>query len=131
MRLAERAGVFEDAHGGTLFLDEVGELSPRAQAKLLRVIQEGEIRRLGENIARRVDVRIVAATNRDLSQEASAGRFRHDLLYRLDVVHIAVPPLRERRDDIALLAERSGATPRLVWAAGLARVDDAGRAGAL
>jgi DNA-binding NtrC family response regulator len=103
---AERAGVFEDAHGGTLFLDEVGELSPRAQAKLLRVIQEGEIRRVGENISRRVDVRIVAATNRNLSNEASAGRFRLDLLYRLDVVHIALPPLRDRRDDIAPLADR-------------------------
>ena len=104
--VTERAGVFEEAHGGTLFLDEVGELSPRAQAKLLRTIQEGEVRRLGENAARRVDVRIVAATNRDLRQEAAAGRFRYDLLYRLDVIRIAVPPLRERPDDIALLAER-------------------------
>lgn len=103
--VTERAGVFEEAHGGTLFLDEVGELSPRAQAKLLRTIQEGEVRRLGENGARRVDVRIVAATNRDLREEAGAGRFRFDLLYRLDVIRIAVPPLRERPDDIVLLAE--------------------------
>jgi transcriptional regulator with GAF, ATPase, and Fis domain len=102
----ERPGVFEEAHTGTLFLDEIGELSPRAQAKVLRAIQDGELRRVGENISRRVDVRIVAATNRDLRKESAAGRFRLDLLYRLDVVRIAVPPLRERREDIALLAER-------------------------
>ena len=104
--VAERAGVFEEAHTGSLFLDEVGELSPRAQAKVLRAIQEGEIRRVGENIPRRIDVRIVSATNRDLPREVAAGRFRLDLLYRLDVIHIALPPLRERRDDIAVLAER-------------------------
>jgi transcriptional regulator with GAF, ATPase, and Fis domain len=103
--VTERSGVFEEAHGGTLFLDEVGELSLRAQAKLLRVVQEGEIRRLGENVARRVDVRLVTATNRDLRDEAAAGRYRRDLLYRLDVVRIVVPPLRDRREDIALLAE--------------------------
>ncbi len=102
----ERPGVFEEAHTGTLFLDEIGELSPRAQAKVLRTIQEGELRRVGENVARRVDVRIVAATNRDLRREAASGRFRVDLLYRLDVVRITVPPLRDRRDDIALLADR-------------------------
>ena len=101
----ERAGVFEEAHGGTLLLDEVGELSARAQAKLLRVIQEGELRRIGENGPRRVDVRVVSATNRDLRNEVAAGRFRLDLLYRLDVIRLAVPPLRERRDDIALLAD--------------------------
>jgi DNA-binding NtrC family response regulator len=103
--IADRAGVFEEAHGSTLFLDEIGELSPRAQAKLLRVIQEGELRRVGENVSRRVDVRIVSATNRDLRQEAAAGRFRMDLLYRLDVIRISVPPLRERRDDITVLAD--------------------------
>ena len=103
--VAERVGVFEEAHSGTLLLDEVGELSPRAQAKLLRVIQEGELRRIGENISRRIDVRIVSATNRDLRVEAGAGRFRLDLLYRLDVVRIAVPPLRERREDIPLLVD--------------------------
>jgi DNA-binding NtrC family response regulator len=101
----DRAGVFEEAHGGTLFLDEIGELAARAQAKILRVIQEGELRRVGENVSRRVDVRIVAATNRDLRREVEAGRFRLDLLYRLDVVHITVPPLRDRREDIVVLAE--------------------------
>jgi DNA-binding NtrC family response regulator len=101
----ERAGVFEEAHGGTLFLDEVGELSPRAQAKLLRVLQEGELRRIGENLSRRVDVRIVAATNRDLRHEVAAGRFRLDLLYRLDVIRLVVPPLRDRREDISILAD--------------------------
>ncbi len=104
--VAERPGVFEEAHGGTLFLDEVGELSPRAQAKLLRTVQEGEVRRVGENISRRVDVRVVAATNRNLRQDVAQGRFRLDLLYRLDVVRIAVPPLRERSDDIPMLVER-------------------------
>jgi transcriptional regulator with PAS, ATPase and Fis domain len=103
--VAERAGVFEEAHGGTLFLDEIGELTPRAQAKVLRVIQDGELRRVGENVSRRVDVRIVSATNRALAREVEAGRFRLDLLYRLDVVHITVPPLRERREDVAVLAE--------------------------
>jgi transcriptional regulator with PAS, ATPase and Fis domain len=103
--VAERVGVFEDAHCGTLLLDEVGELSLRAQAKLLRVIQEGELRRIGENVSRRIDVRIVSATNRDLRHEVAAGRFRLDLLYRLDVVRISVPALRERRDDIPLLVD--------------------------
>jgi transcriptional regulator with GAF, ATPase, and Fis domain len=102
--LAERIGLFEEAHEGTLFLDEVGELSPRAQAKLLRAIQDGEIRRLGENLPRRVQPRIVAATNRKLRDEADAGRFRADLLYRLDVVRIAVPPLRDRVEDVPVLA---------------------------
>jgi DNA-binding NtrC family response regulator len=103
--VAERPGVFEEAHGGTLFLDEVGELSPRAQAKLLRIVQDGELRRIGENVSRRIDVRLIAATNRDLRAEAAAGRFRLDLLYRLDVVRITIPPLRERREDIAVLAQ--------------------------
>jgi len=104
--VGERTGVFEEAHTGTLFLDEVGELSPRAQAKVLRVIQEGELRRVGENTSRRVDVRIVAATNRDLRAEAAAGRFRTDLLYRLDVVRITVPPLRDRCEDIPMLVDQ-------------------------
>jgi DNA-binding NtrC family response regulator len=101
----ERRGVFEDAHTGTLFLDEVGELSARAQAKLLRAIQEGEIRRVGENVCRHVDVRLLTATNRDLRAEAASGRFRADLLYRLDVIRIALPPLRARREDIPVIAE--------------------------
>ena len=100
----ERAGLFEEADGGTLFLDEIGELSARAQAKLLRVLQDGEVRRVGENFARRVDVRVVAATNRILEQEASAGRFRSDLRFRLDVLRLRVPPLRDRVGDIPLLA---------------------------
>ncbi|MFN7984066.1 MAG: sigma-54 dependent transcriptional regulator [Vicinamibacterales bacterium] len=103
--VAERRGVFEEAHSGTLFLDEVGELSARAQAKLLRAIQEGEIRRVGENTCRRVDVRLITATNRDLRAEVAAGRFRLDLLYRLDVIRVVLPPLRDRREDIAVLAE--------------------------
>ena len=102
--MRDRAGLFEEADGGTLFLDEVGELSLRAQAKLLRVIQDGEVRRVGESHARRVDVRLVAATNRVLADEVEAGRFRADLRYRLEVVRIAVVPLRERPDDVAVLA---------------------------
>ena len=101
----ERAGLFEEADGGTLFLDEVGELSARAQAKLLRVLQEGEVRRVGENLPRRVDVRIVAATNRQLEREAAEGRFRVDLRFRLDVLRITVPALRERPGDVPLLAQ--------------------------
>jgi DNA-binding NtrC family response regulator len=104
--VAERPGLFEAADGGTLFLDEVGELSPRAQAKLLRATQEGEVRRLGENASRSVDVRLVAATNRALGDEVRDGRFRRDLLYRLDVISIRVPPLRQRPEDIPVLAAR-------------------------
>ena len=104
--VGERPGLFEDADGGTLFLDEIAELSARAQAKLLRVLQDGEVRRVGENVSRRVDVRIVAATNRRLDQEAAAGRFRADLRFRLDVVRIDVPPLRDRSGDVPLLASR-------------------------
>ena len=100
----ERLGLFESADGGTVFLDEVGELSARAQAKVLRVLQEGEIRRIGENFTRPFDARLVAATNRSLRAEVDAGRFRQDLLYRLDVIRINVPPLRERVEDIPLLA---------------------------
>jgi transcriptional regulator with PAS, ATPase and Fis domain len=100
----DRRGLFEEADGGVLFLDEVGELSPRGQAKLLRVLQDGEVRRLGEVTPRRVDVRVVAATNRVLERDVEAGRFRRDLMYRLDVIRIRVPPLRERIEDIPLLA---------------------------
>ncbi len=104
--VGERAGLFEEADGGTLFLDEIGELSARAQAKLLRVLQDGEVRRVGENLSRRVDVRIIAATNRRLDQEATAGRFRVDLRFRLDVIRIEVPPLRDRATDVPLLVSR-------------------------
>jgi DNA-binding NtrC family response regulator len=102
--ITERAGLVEEADGGTLFLDEVADLSPRAQAKLLRVLQQQEVRRVGESFSRKVDVRIVSAVNRDMRAEAVAGRFRHDLLYRLDVIRIRVPPLRERPEDIPALA---------------------------
>ncbi len=102
--VSERTGLVEAADGGTLFLDEVGELSARAQAKLLRVIQDGEIRRLGENAVRKVDVQLIAATNRRLAAEAAAGRFRQDLLFRLAVVCLQVPALRDRAGDVALLA---------------------------
>ena len=95
-----RRGLFEEADGGTLFLDEIGEVSARLQAQLLRVVQEGEIRRVGESTVRRVDVRVIAATNRNLVEEVRAGRFREDLFYRLNVVQVRVPPLRERRVDI-------------------------------
>ena len=103
--LTERRGLFEEADGGVLFLDELGELTARGQAKLLRALQEGEIRRLGETVSRRVDVRIVAATNRALDREVEAGRFRRDLWYRLDVIRITVPPLRDRPEDVPALAE--------------------------
>jgi two-component system response regulator AtoC len=100
---ATKRGVFEEAKGGTLFLDEIGEISPKMQVQLLRVLQESEIRRVGGAETIKVDVRVVAATNRDLKAEVSAGRFREDLLFRLQVVTVVVPPLKERRGDISLL----------------------------
>jgi len=101
---ARKAGRFELAHGGTLFLDEVGDLTPGTQAKLLRVLQEGEFERLGGTRTLKVDVRIIAATNTDLAQAVKERRFREDLYYRLNVITIPIPPLRERREDIPLLA---------------------------
>ncbi len=100
-----RTGRFEAAHQGTLFLDEIGELSPQVQVKLLRVLQNGSFERLGSNQPVNVDVRIIAATNRDLEEELKQGNFREDLFYRLNVVNIELPPLRHRREDIPLLAE--------------------------
>jgi transcriptional regulator with GAF, ATPase, and Fis domain len=98
-----RPGRFEMAEGGTVFLDEIAEVPQNLQVKLLRVIQERSLRRLGEGKDRTVDVRVVAATNRDLAVEAAARRFREDLYYRLNVFPVAIPPLRERGDDVALL----------------------------
>jgi two-component system response regulator AtoC len=95
-----RAGLFQEAHGGTLFLDEIGELPVALQVKLLRALQEGEIRAVGDNVARPVDVRVITATSRNLEEEVRAGRFRADLFYRVNVVRIPLPPLRERREDI-------------------------------
>lgn len=100
-----RRGLLEEASGGTFFLDEVGDLSPAGQAKLLRVLQEGEIRRVGSNESVRVDLRIIAASRRNLADLVWSGRFREDLLYRLNTVTILLPPLRERPEDIPLLAD--------------------------
>jgi two-component system response regulator HupR/HoxA len=103
--VAERKGLFEEADGGTIFLDEVGEMSPAMQLRLLRVLQEGEIRRVGSSAPRKVDVRVLAATNSDLEVDLAAGRFRKDLYYRLNVFPIRLPALRDRQEDIPSLAE--------------------------
>ncbi|MBA3853405.1 MAG: Fis family transcriptional regulator [Gemmatimonas sp.] len=121
----DRAGKFEQADGGTLFLDEIGDMSPSAQAKVLRVLQEGEVTRIGGNKMRKVDVRVLAATNKRLESEIAAGRFREDLYYRLNVVPMTVPALRERREDIPMLVEHF--LQRLAQETGLPprQVDDA------
>ena len=104
--VSDRKGLWEEAAGGTLFLDEIGETSPAFQVKLLRALQEGEVRRVGASRATQVDARILAATNRNLDQDVKTGKFREDLFYRLSVVTLRVPALKERRTDIPLLAER-------------------------
>ena len=101
----DRAGKFEQADGGTIFLDEIGDMSLAAQAKVLRVLQEGEVTRIGGQKTRKVEVRVLAATNKRLEDEIAVGRFREDLYYRLNVVPIVVPPLRERREDIPMLVQ--------------------------
>jgi two-component system nitrogen regulation response regulator NtrX len=118
--VSDRAGKFEQANSGTLFLDEVGDMSPAAQAKVLRVLQDGVVTRIGGMKPVSVDVRVLAATNKALDAEIAAGRFREDLYYRLNVVPLAVPPLRERREDIsqlvayfiAMIGERDGVGAR-------------------
>jgi two-component system nitrogen regulation response regulator NtrX len=118
--VSDRAGKFEQADGGTLFLDEIGDMSQSAQAKVLRVLQDGVVTRIGGNKATAVDVRVLAATNKNLEAEIAQGRFREDLYYRLNVVPMHVPPLSERREDIPLLvahfvaqlSEREGVVPR-------------------
>ncbi len=128
--VADRAGKFEQADGGTLFLDEIGDMSLAAQAKVLRVLQDGEVTRIGGQKPKRVDVRVLAATNKTLEQEIAEGRFREDLYYRLNVVPIHVPALRERRDDIPQLIVHflqqfttlEGATPRAIEQAAAERL---------
>jgi DNA-binding NtrC family response regulator len=100
-----RRGLFAEAHGGTLLLDEIAELAPEMQAKLLRVLQDGQVHPLGANLERQVDVRVVAATNRDLERDVTRGRFREDLFFRLATFTLRVPPLRERGEDLSRLAE--------------------------
>jgi two-component system nitrogen regulation response regulator NtrX len=128
--IADRAGKFEQADGGTLFLDEVGDMSLDAQAKVLRALEEGVVTRVGGSKAIQVDVRVVAATNKDLARAIEGGAFREDLFYRLNVVPIHVPPLRERREDIPMLvqhfaelmAKRDGVPPRTFEAAAVERL---------
>lgn len=128
--IADRAGKFEQANKGTLFLDEIGDMSMAAQAKVLRVLQDNVITRIGGSKPVSVDVRVVAATNKNLEQEIAAGRFREDLYYRLNVVPIHVPPLREHREDIpelveyfvSILSDREGITPRRVSESAMERL---------
>ena len=102
---ADKPGLFDEADGGTAFLDEVGELTPMAQVKMLRFLQNGEARRVGTTVSRLLDVRIIAATNRDLDKSVEDGTFREDLFYRLNVIPIQLPPLRDRQEDIPPLAQ--------------------------
>ena len=128
---ADRTGKFEQADGGTLFLDEIGDMSPAAQAKVLRVLQEGAVTPIGSSRTVTVDVRVVTATNKRIDEEIASGRFREDLLYRLNVVPIEVPPLRSRREDIPLLVEHfvrrlataQGVSPRALAPGALARLE--------
>ncbi len=123
--IADHPGHFVTAHKGTLFLDEIGEMPPQMQSKLLRALQEGEVRAVGDSKVRKVDVRVIAATNQDLEAAVRSGRFREDLYFRLNVLRLSLPPLRQRGDDVVLLAERflaegaraSGRTLRLSEAA--------------
>src|SRR5690606_9818412 len=103
--IENRKGLFESANGGTIFLDEIGEVPPYLQVKLLRVLQEGEIQRVGESQQRKVDVRVIAATNRDLENDVATGAFRQDLYYRLNVIPVILPSLRQRRTDILPLIQ--------------------------
>ena len=102
--VAQHVGCFEQANGGTIFLDEIGELDISLQPKLLRVLEQREIKRVGGDRTHKVDVRVLAATNRDLREEVNKGTFREDLYFRLSVVHVELPPMRERREDIPALA---------------------------
>ena len=104
--IQDRVGAFEAAEGGTVFLDEIGDLAPELQPQLLRVLEKREVRRVGSNTTRPINVRIISATNRKLQQEVNAGRFREDLYFRLSVIHMHIPPLRKRPDDIPVLAKR-------------------------
>lgn len=127
----DKPGLFEEADGGTLMLDELGEVPPEIQVKLLRVLQTGEIQRLGETTTRRVDVRIVAATHRDLAEEVAAGRFREDLYYRVNVISIPVPALRDRGEDALLLATHFLAQRHVADPRAPARLSEAARAAIL
>ena len=104
--IAAKRGLFQSANGGTLFLDEIAEMSLSMQVKLVRAVQEREVREVGADYTTKVDVRIITATNKDLAEGVKAGTFRHDLYYRVSVVPLAIPPLRERKDDIPLLAQQ-------------------------